>query len=262
MYDTHVHSKFSTDSELDMEAGIIRAIELGLTGITFTDHLDVDFVDHEDEYQYDFNEYFTKLNTLRDRYYGKIEILSGVELGIQPHVIDETKKRIEGFEFDYVIGSTHLIHRRDPYYGTYFIDGISKIASYDEYLTELFDNLKLYHNYCTMGHIDYIVRYAHFNDSRFLYKEHADILDEIFRFIISHSIALEINTSTYLRQPLDTDLIKRYKELGGELITIGSDAHSVDRIGCNFDIYSGIIKECGLPYLFHYKDMKPLAVKI
>ena len=262
MYDTHVHSKFSSDSALDMEAGIISAIELGLTGITFTDHLDVDFVDHEDEYQYDFSEYFTKFSALRDKYSGKIEVLSGVELGIQPHVIEETRERIKGFEFDYIIGSTHLVKRRDPYYGTYFKDGVSKKDSYDEYLTELFDNLKLYHDFCTMGHLDYIMRYATFDDSRFLYADHADIIDEIFRFIISHSIAFEINTSTYLKLPLDTDLIKRYKELGGELITIGSDAHDEDRIGRNFDIYAGVIKDCGLPYLFHYKDRKPIPEKI
>lgn len=261
-YDMHVHTSFSSDSQMDMEEGILRAIELNLSGIAFTDHLDIDYVDYEDEYQYDFNEYFQKINALKDKYASQIEILTAVELGLQPHVIEDTKKRIEGFTFDFVIGSTHLIHRRDPYYGTYFVDGISKIDAYNDYLQELYGNLNRYSDFSAMGHLDYIVRYASFEDSRFYYKDHAEIVDEIFKYIISKNIAFEVNTSTYLRQPLDTSLLHRYKELGGELITIGSDAHGLDRIGKNFAHYLSIIKDSGFPYIYHYKNRKPIAEKI
>ena len=119
-YDMHVHSTFSTDSELEMEKGILRAIELGLTGIAFTDHLDIDYIDHEEEFQYDFQEYFRTIEAFRDKYASRLDILTAVEIGLQPHVIEATKQRIAGLHFDYKIGSTHLIKRRDPYYGAYF----------------------------------------------------------------------------------------------------------------------------------------------
>lgn len=261
-YDMHVHSNFSSDSELDMEKGILRAIELGLSGIAFTDHLDIDYVDHEAEYQYDFNEYFRKIGALKDKYADQIEILTAVEIGLQPHVIEQTKKRLDGLSFDYTIGSTHLVKRRDPYYGTYFKEGVSKKEAYDEYLQELYANLKSYHHFSTMGHLDYIVRYAHFSDSRFYYTDHSDLVDEIFKFIIAENISFEINTSTYAKQPLDRNLLLRYKELGGEIVTIGSDAHGANRIADNFSVYLSILKECGFPYVFHYKNMLPQPEKI
>lgn len=261
-YDMHVHSTFSSDSELEMEEGILRAIECGLSGIAFTDHLDVDYVNHEEEFQYDFNEYFRRIHRLQEKYTDRIEILTAVEIGLQPHVIEETRRRLDGFRFDYVIGSTHLIKRRDPYYGTYFKEGVSKVEAYREYLEEVLANLHLYHDFSTMGHLDYIVRYANFPDSRFYYKDHADLVDEIFKFIISKNISFEINTSTYLRQPFDRSLLIRYKELGGEIVTIGSDAHGKDRIAKNFPAYLAVLKDCGFPYVWHYKDRTPLPERI
>ena len=101
-----------------------------------------------------------------------------------------------------------------------------------------------------------------FPDSRFYYRDHAELVDEIFRFIIAKDISFEINTSTYRRQPLDRMLLLRYKELGGKLVTIGSDAHGADRIAENFSYYLEIIKDCGFPYIIHYKDGLPLQEPI
>ena len=84
------------------------------------------------------------------------------------------------------------------------------------------------------------------------------MVDEIFRFIISKGISFEMNTSTYAKQPLDQELLTRYKELGGELITIGSDAHGTDRIADHFPTYLSIIKDCGFKYIYHYKNRQPI----
>ena len=113
-----------------------------------------------------------------------------------------------------------------------------------------------------MGHLDYIVRYANFEDSAFYYNDYTTLLDELFKYIISKEMSFEINTSTYLKQPLDKKLLIRYKELGGELITLGSDAHAPDRIAKNFKIYADIIKDCGFKYIHHYKDGKVFAESI
>lgn len=260
----HVHSKFSTDSTLDMETAVLKAIELGLSGIAFTDHLDVDFTDYEDEFHYDFNEYFDLLKSLKDKYENKIEIISAVEIGMQPHVIKDTYNKIKDFTFDYIIGSTHLIKKRDPYCGNYFRPTDTKIDSYKEYLEEILNNLLLYKDFSfnTLGHIDYLVRYANFEDSTLYYKDFPTLIDEILKFIINKNMSFEINTSTYLKKNFDIKILKRYKELGGELITLGSDAHNLDRIAKNFKLYSQIIKDCGFKYHFSFKDGKPIAHKI
>ena len=263
-YDMHVHSKFSTDSTLDMENAILKSIELGLSGIAFTDHLDIDFTDYEDEFHYDFNEYFILLNSLKEKYSNKIDIISAVEIGMQPHVIQETYDMIKDFNFDYIIGSTHLIKKRDPYCGNYFRPTDTKIQSYKEYLEEILKNLLLYKEFKfnTLGHLDYLVRYANFEDSTLYYKDFPTIIDEILLFIINNYISFEINTSTYLKKNFDFNILKRYKELGGELVTLGSDAHSEDRIAANFKHYSILIKDVGFKYLYHFKNGKPIPTLI
>lgn len=264
LYDMHVHSKFSTDSTLDMESAILKAIGLGLSGIAFTDHLDIDFTDYEDEFHYDFNEYFDLLKSLKDKYENKIEIISAVEIGMQPHVIKDTYNKIKDFTFDYIIGSTHLIKKRDPYCGNYFRPTDTKIDSYKEYLEEILNNLLLYKDFSfnTLGHIDYLVRYANFEDSTLYYKDFPTLIDEILKFIINKNMSFEINTSTYLKKNFDINILKRYKELGGELITLGSDAHSADRIGINFKQYATIVNDVGFKYIFHFKNGQPVPTLI
>ena len=263
-YDMHVHSKFSTDSTLDMENAILKSLELGLSGIAFTDHLDIDFTDYEDEFHYDFNEYFILLNSLKDKYSNKIDIISAVEIGMQPHVILETYDMIKDYNFDYVIGSTHLIKKRDPYCGNYFRPSDTKIQSYKEYLEEILKNLFLYEEFKfnTLGHIDYLVRYANFEDSTLYYKDFPALIDEILQFIINKNMSFEINTSTYLKKNFDINILKRYKELGGELVTLGSDAHSEDRIATNFKHYSNLVKDVGFKYLYHFKNGQPIPTII
>lgn len=263
-YDMHVHSKFSTDSTLDMENAILKSIELGLSGIAFTDHLDIDFTDYEDEFHYDFNEYFILLNSLKEKYSNKIDIISAVEIGMQPHVIQETYDMIKDFNFDYIIGSTHLIKKRDPYCGNYFRPTDTKIQSYKEYLEEILKNLLLYKEFKfnTLGHLDYLVRYANFEDSTLYYKDFPTIIDDILLFIINNYISFEINTSTYLKKNFDVNILKRYKELGGELVTLGSDAHSEDRIAANFKHYSILVKDVGFKYLYHFKNGQPIPTLI
>lgn len=195
-------------------------------------------------------------------FYGKVDIIKATEVGLQPHVIDETIHRTNGFDFDFKIGSTHLINRKDPYAKQFFTDGVSKHDSYIEYLEEIIKNIKLYNDYDALGHIDYVVRYAPFEDSVMYYNEFYEYFDEILKFIIKKDIAFEINTGTYKSVDLDVNLLKRYKELGGELVTMGSDAHSIANIGCVFDKYGEIIKSCGFDNLYYYKKRKPFGYKI
>lgn len=261
-YDMHTHSVFSTDSEMSMDVACVAAIENNLKGIAITDHLDVDYVDYPDGFYYDFNEYFTAIDKMIEKYSGKLDIIKAVEVGLQPHVIDETINRTSGFNFDFKIGSTHLIKRKDPYAFQYFTDDSVKYDSYAEYLEEIIKNINLYNDFDCLGHIDYLIRYSPFEDPKFYYNDFSDYFDEILRFIIKKDIALEINTGTYRKVPFDFNILNRYKELGGKLLTIGSDAHSPDRISCLFNEYSKAIKDCGFSELYYYKNRKPIGYKI
>lgn len=261
-YDMHTHSTFSTDSEMSMIDAVNQAIAIGLTGIAFTDHLDVDYVNYPNDFHYDFNDYFQHVETIIDNQKNKIDIIKAVEVGLQPHVINETISRTRGFNFDYKIGSTHIINRKDPYEYGYFSENVVKRDSYIEYLEEIIKNINLYYDYDALGHFDYLVRYAPFKDSIMYYKDFSDYFDEILKFIINKNIALEINTGTYRTVPLDKNILIRYKDLGGELITIGSDAHATTKIGCLFKEYVNIIKECGFNNLYYYKNRQPIGYKI
>ena len=261
-YDMHTHSQFSTDSHMTMETALESALDKNLSGIAFTDHLDIDFTNREDEYQFDVSAYFTYINKIIDSYSGKIDILKAVEFGIQEHVIEETKARIAGFDYDFILGSTHLYHRLDPYEPEFYANNRPKVEMYTDCLACIYKNIQLYNDFDVLAHIDYHVRKAPYSDPAFYYSECADITDEILKFIVDKGIGFEINTSTYKVAALDTMLLKRYHELGGEIVTIGSDAHYAGNVAQLFPKYLEIIKNCGFDYVAHYKARKPVFDKI
>ncbi len=261
-YDMHTHSRFSFDSTMSMEAAAERAVSLGLSGIAFTDHLDVNYMADGSDVYYDFGDYLEKVSEVKESFAGRLEILSAVEVGLQPHVVAENISRLSGYSFDYKIGSTHLIGRIDPYDGTYFRKEPDRTAAYRRYLREMIGNIGLYHDYCTVGHFDYIVRYASFADNTMYYDDFSDEFDEIIRLMLKYGLAFEVNTCSYDRTPFDVRVLKRYRELGGETVVIGSDAHEYGRIGRNFDAAAALIEYCGFSYIAHYRNMLPVYERI
>ena len=261
--DTHTHSTFSTDSVMSIADAVTAALSAGLSGIAFTDHFDFEYTGAPDEFYFDFHDYFKTVSEWRQKLSGKLDIYYAVEVGYQPitRIADEIKKQLDGFEFDFIIGSTHLIKGKDPYNGSYYA-GQSKYDAYREYIEEVLKNLMIYDDFDALGHIDYHTRYANYPDNRFYYREYPDELDAIFRFIIEKGIALEVNTSTYVKTPIDPRILTRYKELGGELITLGSDAHKAEFVGCEFKHFAALIKDCGFDYIAHFKNRKPVLTKI
>ncbi len=261
-YDMHTHSEFSTDSHTTMVCEIQSALEKGFSGIAFTDHIDLDFTGHEEEFQFDISAYFTQIDQLTDEYSGKLEIIKAVEFGIQPHTVADTRALLQGYPYDFILGSTHLFSRKDPFEPEFFQTEKTKTELYRDCLECIYGNIRLYHDFDVLAHIDYQVRNAPYQDPGFYYKDYTELLDEIFRFIIQKGIGLEINTSTYKAVPLDLQLLKRYKELGGEIVTLGSDAHYCQNVGQLFPEYIEIIKMCGFDYIAHYKHRKPVFDRI
>ncbi|MDR0286244.1 MAG: histidinol-phosphatase HisJ family protein [Clostridiales bacterium] len=263
LYDCHVHSTFSTDGESNIEEMVSFARHLELTGITFTDHLDLDYPGMESDFQLDFDEYFTQLRKLKNRYKNSLSIYIGVESGIQPHIADATTRLIKDRPFDFVINSTHIVKGQDVYCPNFFTDKIKKEA-YTEYLEEIYNNIQIFEDYDILGHFGYITRYAPYSDTAIEYKDYADIFDNIFKLLISLGKGIEFNTRDYscLNTHLDTDIFKRYHELGGEILTIGSDAHNCKNIGKNFKKILPVIKDSGFNYLSFFDKREVKFYKI
>lgn len=164
-----------------------------------------------------------------------------------------------------MIGSSHVVHGADPYYPEFF-QSRNEEQAYLEYFESILENLDAFHEMDTYGHLDYIVRYGPNKNQFYSYKKYRNILDAILKKLADTNVGLEVNTGGYhygLGEPNPcTDIIRRYKELGGEIITIGADAHTPDKIGYAFDRAAQVLKECGFEYYTVFKDRKPNFVKL
>ena len=260
-----MHSSFSTDSQADPEAMIRQAIMKRFSYVCFTDHLDYDYPGYEGEFCFDEDKYFQVLNGLKEKYAEKITLLIGVELGRQPHLAGRFQKLFEQYPFDFCIGSTHVVNHVDPYYPDFFIGRTEKDA-YEEYFECIYRNIQAFHEFDVLGHLDYVVRYGPNRNRFYTYSRHKEIIDEILRYLIEKGAGIEINTSGFkygLGHPSPhEDILERYHDLGGEIITIGSDAHAPEHFAYEFTKAQNILKKCGFSYYTYFKNRKPEFVRL
>jgi len=261
--DTHTHSTFSRDSCCSVLQSVEAAITARLTGLSFTDHLDIGVPEGEVG---DFFEIFEQQAAIEEciRKYGtQIQIYTGVEVGLQTHCLSEIEKMVSAHRFDIVIGSIHWVNHLDPYAGAYYT-GKSLKEAYREYLEFFIDCIRQFSHFDVLGHYDYISRYAPYKEKTITYRAFTDHFDTLFKIAIENGKALELNTRSFLSrngQPppqFDTDVFKRYRELGGELVTLGSDAHDTVRLAADFGYYAAKLRQCGFTYLTHFKERKPV----
>lgn len=262
LWDCHMHSSFSADSSTPMESMIQRALSLGLSGITFTEHLDPDYPVTPDclDFSLDIPAYHKKLRQLQESYKDKIQVRFGIELGMQMHLNEYFASLLAQTPFDFVIGSSHLVHGQDPYYPEFF-QGRSEFECYMEYFESILENISVCEHFDVYGHIDYVVRYGPNQNHEYSYERYQDILDAILKKLISMGKGIELNTGGYhygLGEPNPcTAVIKHYKELGGEIITIGADAHTPDKVAYAFDQAECVLQHCGFRYYTVFKDRHP-----
>ena len=261
--DFHMHTNFSTDSDSTPEQMIEGAIQKGLQTICFTDHQDVDFPKSimPEGFQVDFENYFETLRKLQIKYQNQIEILIGVELGLQPHLGKVYKELAENYPFDFIIGSVHILDGMDPYFKEYF-EGKTDEEGYRRAFEITLENIKNISDYDVLGHLDYVVRYGKNQDRDYSCSKYAGYIDEILRHLIENGKGLEINTAGFkyglsFAHP-HTDVLKRYRELGGEIITIGSDGHKPEHIAYDFHKVSDILKACGFKNYTEFRHRKPI----
>ncbi|HIW82519.1 MAG TPA: histidinol-phosphatase HisJ family protein [Candidatus Acetatifactor stercoripullorum] len=262
--DFHLHSSFSGDSSTPMEEMILKGISLGLTEICFTEHNDFaypafpggdgsQFLLNTDAYLYDLIRY-------REKYADKIKVLFGVELGLQPQLMRQDAVYAKSYDFDFIIGSSHLCHGRDPYFPSFF-EGRTQEEAYLEYFESILENIKKHSNFDVYGHLDYVVRYGPNKDQGYSYAGYREVLDQILEALIEGGKGLEVNTGGLKRGLSDlhpcTDILKRYRQLGGEIVTVGSDAHNAQSMAADFDRAGKVLLDCGFRYYTIFEKRTP-----
>ena len=236
--DFHIHTCFSGDSEANVDAVIQSAISKGMKHMAITDHNDFEF--ENGKFELDIEKYFEYMSKKKIEYKDQITLSIGIECGLEPRFADRIEKLLSSYDFDFVIGSSHVINGRDPYYKEYFEDRPVHDAMV-EYLESIIENIQIFNNFDVYGHLDYMMRYAPVSpeEKRYNYNEYGELFDKILNTLISKDKGIEINTSPLRSELADTNpniqVIKRYKELGGQIITIGSDSHKPEDVGANFD---------------------------
>ena len=262
-YDYHMHCSYSADSTTPMKDMIEKSIELGLKEICFTDHVDCDIIGNPNVYV-DYDKYFKDLDSYSKEYSGKISIKKGIEMGFQNHLLEKCSKDIKKHDFDFVIASIHTIDRNELYTGDYH-KGKTQHEAYEGYYSRLLDMVKTFHEFSVLGHLDLIKRYGNFNnvldDSIF-----SNYIEEILKKVIADGKGIEINTSCFRYNLPDLtpsrNILKMYKDLGGEIITMGSDSHNPSQIAFKFEYINDVLIDLGYRYICRFNKMQPEFIKL
>lgn len=265
LWDTHMHSQFSGDSSTPQEDMIKAASEKNLCGICFTDHLDMDYPDEPETFLLDLPNYVSSVSALQEQYAAKLPVLLGIELGLQPHLAAIHADILAQYPFDFVIGSSHVVHNFDPYFPPFWSTRTEE-EGYREYFESILENIAAFDGFDVYGHIDYVVRYGPNKNANYTYQKYADVIDAILKALIERGKGIEINTGGFkygLSHPNPTeDIIARYRELGGEIITIGADAHKTEHVGFDFARVPKILKDAGFSYYTVFKQRTPAFIKL
>lgn len=270
--DYHLHTEHSGDSNASMETQILAGIGKGLRIMCFTDHYDPGFP-YENvpdvspgTFELNYTPYREEYLKMRDKYRDRIELRFGIEIGLQPHLGDFLTSYFASHpDYDFVIGSNHLCGGTDPYYPD-FLKSRTQEEALALYLEDTLLNIRAFPFIDSCGHLDYIARYLPGREKFYTYRAFAGLIDPILSELITRGIALEVNTAPLTKgmryfNPIP-DILSRYREMGGELITIGSDAHVPERIAGRFEDTAQILKDLGFDHYAVYRERKPLMLPL
>jgi len=261
-YDCHTHSSISSDSQTPMADMVRAARQMGLLGITITEHVDIGFPAQHCT--------VADLELYKKTYQQVAEdnadfpVLLGVELGYEYGREEESAQYVKDLDPDFVINSVHSMDDMTLFCDEIYPAGLEH-KTYSHYLEKVRDSIDGCIDYDAIGHIGFVAKKALYPDPMLRYYEFADQLDDILLRLIEMGHALEANTSGYrnCRDTLpETAILRRYRQLGGELLTLGSDAHITEYVGFHFPDAAEHIRSCGFRYITHYEKRKPVMLPL
>ena len=267
--DFHTHTYFSFDGELDStpEALCRRALEAGISDICITDHCDIDCESEGLYPAYRHEEAFAEMLRAKEKFRGRVNLCLGIELGNPHHAPDEAAKVLAAHPYEFVIGSLHNLKDMPDFcmfrYEMMTPEWIDRLFS--KALDEQME-LCRFPGIHTLGHSTYMHRYLTVAGIKFDFAPYRDRFVALFEELIRRDVALEVNVSTlwkgYGFAMPDREVLQLYKSFGGELVTIGSDAHAPENVGNCISDGSRLLRECGFDKIVAYKGGKQFFVPI
>jgi len=254
LFDYHVHSHFSSDCNVPMEEMVKGAIQNGVIEMAICDHMDME--PGEGRNILDYKAFSAEVDRLSGIYGNDIHLLKGVELGLRTDMVKESLQFISSTRFDYILGAVHTIGEEEIFDPRSPLYEASKAEVFRAFLQYTLECVQLFPYFNVLAHIDVIRRYCPFEDKSMKYADYTDLLDVILLELIASRRGIEFNTG-HVHYGLDdpfTDLaiVKRYIELGGEIITLGSDAHQPDRIATAFNDVLPALQDAGVKYITRF----------
>ncbi|MCD7859704.1 MAG: histidinol-phosphatase HisJ family protein [Firmicutes bacterium] len=231
MFDYHMHSTVSCDGKSSALEMALAAKRAGLREICFTDHIDHEVEGLDERWVFSLADYARAYDALE---IPGLKIRRGMEFGISEHNAEQLRADSVAREYDFIIGSVHCVQGLDVYWPEFWA-GRRVEEVYRSYLEQTLRAVRAQDGFDVLGHLTYICKCTgNPTKAPLLYREHREIVDEILRTLACKGIGLEINTSGigkcgfYLPT---ADYLRRFRELGGEIVTVGSDAHHASRVG-------------------------------
>lgn len=269
--DYHVHTAFSDDSIYPMEQVVQDAISKKIDEICFTEHVDygikVDW-DSGKEIVYRNGEpcancnyplYMKTIKQMKKRYGNKITIKTGLEFGMQMHTIKLYEKLFSQYDLDFVLLSIHQVNDLE-FWNQDYQRGKTQKEYNEGYYDEMLRLVKSYKNYSVLAHMDLITRYD--NDGVYSFEKIKNKITEILKIVISDGKGLELNTSSKRYGLSDStpcrDILTLYYNLGGNIITIGSDSHKPEHLGAYIQEGKELLRSIGFTQYCTFEKMKPI----
>ncbi len=277
--DYHVHTEFSDDSDYPMEETVKDAIRMGLEEICFTDHVDYGIKRDGDDPRgilrrpperpggpegtelknVDYPEYYRKIQELREKYSGQITLKLGLEFGMERSTIPQYKSLYREYPFDFILLSVHQIKGKELWTQD-FQKGRTQAEYNRLYYEEILALVRQYHDYSVLGHLDLISRYD--LAGPYPFEKIRPVVTEILETVIADGKGIEVNTSSrrYGLKDLtpSRDILKLYRQLGGKILTIGSDSHDKGQLGAGIKETRLELQSLGYTQFCTFDRMKPV----
>lgn len=252
----HMHTNFSYDSSYPMEDCVKRAIQVGLNEICFTEHMDYGT---ETSFWCDIPSYREEFLRCQEKYKNQITMKFGIEFGAQAHHKVYFDNIFNKYPFDFALLSFHQVEDKELWNGDFQFGKTQ--AEYNRiYFEEMNKTIRVFNGFSVLAHMDLMRRYDACGEYPF--EKSKEQIEEILKYIISHGKGIEVNTSSYKYKLNDLmpsrDILKFYKELGGEIITVGSDCHREAYVDDHLREVREILKTMGYKYFTTFDKMKPI----
>ena len=267
--DLHVHTDNSFDGHHSAVFLCETAVENGMRAVAFTDHVEMDFF-RENHFDRTARQSYFEAVKARSAFTGKLIVCAGLELGQPTYNLPESEDLVQLYSYDVIVASIHNLRRQKDFY---FLrrEGTLPDDTIDAMLREYFDEmLKLvqWGKFDVLAHLTYPLRYLHNAQGlgHIDLKPYAEVIDAILETAARNRLALEINTAG-LRQDYgqlvpDEAMVRRFRQLGGQHVTFGSDAHYAHHLGQDIEHGMDMALRCGFTHVTLFQQREALTVEI